>query len=403
MLVSQGTAVDNAHTGSSLPLTGAYWQGSTGAGQTAFFDNVKVTVVGSVMGIPGVTITQSGGNTSVAEGGCLDSYTVVLNTQPSADVTITVDPDGQLNLGSGAGNPVMLTFNSGNWDDVQTITVTANDDLAVEGNHNGVIDHTAASSDGGYSGITIADVTAAIIDNDLPLAPVINEFIANHVSSDNEEFVEIFGDPNTDYSAYSILSIEGDNTVAGIIDRIYTVGTTNANGFWITTDAAMDQIENGSMTLLLVWNFTGSAGQDLDTNNDGVFDVTPWAKIVDGVAVKDNDNLANDRTYDASVLFQNYDGINLVPGAASRIPDGNDNDSRFDWVRNDFDLFGIPGFAGTPAVGEAKNTPNESNETVNPRVSGAGVCAELSDGGEIVFAGNPTSICSGREINVDVS
>ncbi|MBK7476257.1 MAG: hypothetical protein IPI11_09690 [Haliscomenobacter sp.] len=36
MLVSQGTAVDNAHTGSSLPLTGAYWQGSTGAGQTAF-------------------------------------------------------------------------------------------------------------------------------------------------------------------------------------------------------------------------------------------------------------------------------------------------------------------------------------------------------------------------------
>jgi hypothetical protein len=406
MLVSQGTAVDNAHTGSSLPLTGAYWQGSTGADQTAFFDNVKVTVVGTVMGIPGVTITESAGATSVAEGGATDSYTVVLNTQPSADVTITVDPDGQLDLGMGAGNPVMLIFNAGNWDDAQTITVEANDDAVIEGNHNGVIAHSAASADADYNGINIVGVTASITDNDnppAPPAPVINEFIANHVSSDNKEFVEIFGDPNTDYSAYSILSIEGDNTVAGIIDRIYMVGTTNANGFWITTDAAMDQIENGSMTLLLVRGFTGSAGQDLDTDNDGVFDVTPWAELVDGVAVKDNDNLVNDRTYDASVLFQNYDGINLVPGAASRIPDGNDNDSRFDWVRNDFDLFGIPGFAGTPTVGEAKNTPNESNETVNPRITSGGVCAELSDGGGILFSGNPTSICSGREINVDVS
>ncbi|MBK8194569.1 MAG: hypothetical protein IPK76_15645, partial [Lewinellaceae bacterium] len=43
-LTSQGTAVDATHTGSVLALMGAWWQGSTAAAQTAFFDNTTVTV-----------------------------------------------------------------------------------------------------------------------------------------------------------------------------------------------------------------------------------------------------------------------------------------------------------------------------------------------------------------------
>ncbi len=43
-LTSQGTAVDSTSTGTSLPLMGAYWSGSTGATQPAFFDNTVVTV-----------------------------------------------------------------------------------------------------------------------------------------------------------------------------------------------------------------------------------------------------------------------------------------------------------------------------------------------------------------------
>ncbi|TAH40006.1 MAG: hypothetical protein EYC69_12160 [Bacteroidetes bacterium] len=53
-LVSQGTAVDNAYTGTALTLMGAYWSGSTAASQTAFVDNVGVTV-----SIPVPTITLS--------------------------------------------------------------------------------------------------------------------------------------------------------------------------------------------------------------------------------------------------------------------------------------------------------------------------------------------------------
>jgi len=40
---------------------------------------------------------------------------------------------------------------------------------------------------------------------------------------------------------------------------------------------------SNGFTLLLVQNFTGTIGQDLDTNNDGVLDATPWASVKDSV------------------------------------------------------------------------------------------------------------------------
>lgn len=45
-LTSQGTATDNTYAGSALPYIGAYWQGSTSANQTAFFDNIVIQVSG---------------------------------------------------------------------------------------------------------------------------------------------------------------------------------------------------------------------------------------------------------------------------------------------------------------------------------------------------------------------
>ena len=54
------------------------------------------------------------------------SYTVVLGGRPSGDVTVTV--------GGYSGTEVSvsresLTFTTGNWDDAQTVTVTAGDDV----------------------------------------------------------------------------------------------------------------------------------------------------------------------------------------------------------------------------------------------------------------------------------
>ena len=193
-------------------------------------------------------------------------------------------------------------------------------------------------------------------------APVINEFVFNHTGADTNEFVEIQAGTGANLSALTLIEIEGDATGSGTIDGVWTLGAADAAGFW-TTGFLANEFENGTVTLLLVEGFTGSLGDDLDADDDGVVDPAPWSAVLDGVAVSDGG--AGDLTYAETVLAADFDGGSLTVGGASRIPDGTDTDSDADWVRNDFDLAGIDGFAGTPEPGEALNTPGAANATVD--------------------------------------
>jgi len=198
-----------------------------------------------------------------------------------------------------------------------------------------------------------------------PAMPKLNEFSASTVGTD-VEYVEVYGAPSTDYSAYTILEIEGDfsGTATGTIDEVIAVGSTAANGLWLGNLPA-NALENGTITLLLVRDFTGALNTDLDTDDDGTFDLTPWSAIIDAVAV--NDGGSSDLTYGVPVLGPNYDGVSsFAPGGASRMPDGFDTNAASDWVRNDFDLAGIPGFTGTIEAGEAYNTPGDPNAVYEP-------------------------------------
>ena len=91
-----------------------------------------------------------------------DSYTVVLDSRPTADVTVTVAGHSGTDV---TPDPDTLTFTTSNWDTVQTVTVTAGDDADTT---DGAVTltHSAASTDTGYSGITIAGVVVTVRDND---------------------------------------------------------------------------------------------------------------------------------------------------------------------------------------------------------------------------------------------
>ncbi|MBE0411000.1 MAG: ExeM/NucH family extracellular endonuclease [Anaerolineales bacterium] len=193
----------------------------------------------------------------------------------------------------------------------------------------------------------------------------INEFVFNHVGTDTHEYIEVFGEPNTDYSSYTLLQIEGDfsGTATGLIDSVHHVGETDENGIW-WTGYLYNKLENGTVTLLLVKDFNGAVGDDIDTDDNGEIDTTYWSEIVDSVAVSDGG--ASDHTYGMPVLSAYYDGLPYTPGGASRIPDGYDTGSSSDWVRNDFDGAGIPGFTGSIQLGEAYNTPGEPNMVYTP-------------------------------------
>ena len=79
---------------------------------------------------------------------------------------VAFTPDAQTDLGSGAGISVTLTFTDGNWDEAQTVTVTAVNDKIAEGTHSSTITHSATSDDGLFDGEKINDVIVTITDND---------------------------------------------------------------------------------------------------------------------------------------------------------------------------------------------------------------------------------------------
>jgi len=110
---------------------------------------------------PGVTLTQTAGNTTVTEGGNTDTYSLVLKTQPTADVTITLTSNNQITL-----NSTSLTFTTTNWNTPQNLTITAVDDTLTEGNHTATITHNISSTDTNYNGLTIGTVNVSIQDND---------------------------------------------------------------------------------------------------------------------------------------------------------------------------------------------------------------------------------------------
>ena len=109
----------------------------------------------------GVTVSDSA--LSVPEEATA-TYTLVLDTQPTADVTITLAKTGDAHL---TVAPEMLTFTTTDWSTAQTVTVSAADDPDTD-NGAATIAHTATSTDSDYSGIAIASVTAREVENDTP-------------------------------------------------------------------------------------------------------------------------------------------------------------------------------------------------------------------------------------------
>ena len=172
------SAVDDSLTETS-PHTGTITHSANSSDPNYVSLNLNdVTVTITDNDAIGIQVTESSGSTDVAEGGAGDAYQLVLNSAPTADVRITLNPDGQLSVDSpqdvDGGLDVVLLFNASNWSIPQTVNVNAIDDTTAEGTHTGVISHTISTSDTSYSSVSVPDVTVNITDND---GPVITHFI----------------------------------------------------------------------------------------------------------------------------------------------------------------------------------------------------------------------------------
>ena len=109
----------------------------------------------------GVIVTPTA--LTVTEGGESARYTVVLGSEPTGTVTITLGGLAAAKTESLVVNPTSLTFNQGNWNRPQPVTVrAAEDDNATDG----VVPLTHAVSGGGYDSEVASGVSVTITDND---------------------------------------------------------------------------------------------------------------------------------------------------------------------------------------------------------------------------------------------
>jgi hypothetical protein len=138
----------------------------------------------------------------------------------------------------------------------------------------------------------------------------INELRVDQTGTDTDEYFEIKGTPGASLTGYSYLVIgDGSGTSrCGVIEAVIDLGalspnTIQADGLlavvkgaagFVVPGAQYDVVNVGApmnfentdnVTHLIVSGNTGTANQDLDTNDDGILDVTPWTAIIDCVAL----------------------------------------------------------------------------------------------------------------------
>ena len=140
--------------GESLRLTFGTLPGRVSAGSRS-----AATVRITDDDVAGVTLSET--SLGIDEGGSGD-YTVVLTSEPTADVTIESRAPAGSDL---TVNPSSLTFTSGNWESSQTVAVSAAHDNDFT-DDTGTITHRVRSSDSDYNNRSVGSVAVRVDDDE---------------------------------------------------------------------------------------------------------------------------------------------------------------------------------------------------------------------------------------------
>lgn len=197
-------------------------------------------------------------------------------------------------------------------------------------------------------------------------AAIINEIRTDQTGTDVDEYFELAGDPGESLAGLTYVVL-GDGTGAcGVVESVVNLSaySIQADGYFAACRSATPVFtgydalgvtaivfENSdNVTHLLVSGFTGALAQDLDTNDDGTLDVTPWTAILDGVGL-DKGTIPNcaGEEYLYYPVTVGPDGT-FVPGHVLRCGDG--------WYIGPFD----PATPGYDSPGQVNGACEVSNE-----------------------------------------
>ncbi|MBF0352011.1 MAG: hypothetical protein HQM11_13340, partial [SAR324 cluster bacterium] len=195
-------------------------------------DPDDVIVVNTDDETAGVTVVTTDATTT--EAGDTGTFTVKLNSQPTADVTINITSGDTT---EGTVSPATLTFTSANYAAPQTVTITGVNDYVADGNIAYSVTLSASSSDSNYQGIAISSVSLTNTDDD---------------KISQQAYIKAVNNDSPDHFSESI-AISGDTLVVGAQGESSNQ-TTITNG----TTASSDNSNSGSGAVY-VYKRTGTS------------------------------------------------------------------------------------------------------------------------------------------------
>ncbi|MBD1927824.1 DUF4347 domain-containing protein [Trichocoleus sp. FACHB-90] len=173
----------------------------------------------------GFTITPAR-RLQTTEAGGKASFTVKLNSQPTANVTLgLVSSDTTEGISTSS-----LTFTSNNWNVAQTVTVTGVDDADVDGNiAYKIVTKPAVSADSKYNGLNPVNVAVRNADNDTVEFNVINGTSVSEtlVGTTQRDRIYGFGGHDTISAGLGndqIYGDDGNDTLIGDISNSLVAG-----------------------------------------------------------------------------------------------------------------------------------------------------------------------------------
>lgn len=227
---------------------------------------------------PGVAVNPIKGLTAT-EGGVTAEYTVVLNTVPTDDVTVTITGDSQVEVsvdgGANFSSEATLTFTVENAKSARTVVIRAIDDAVLEGNHTGTVSMVASSADPKYDGVSIQDLVVAITDNEtVQVEQVVINDGSNQRSMVTEVSVRFNADVAIAAGAFQLVNRE----TSAVVDLSITTSLVNGQtvavlrfleGASVQTRAAGNSLVDGNYELTIDASKVTFNGLKLDGDGQG--------------------------------------------------------------------------------------------------------------------------------------
>ena len=230
-----------------LDITGVSGGGATESGTP---QQIAVTITDDDSA--GFTLSKT--TASVAETGSADTFTVVLNSEPTANVTLTLSD----NDSSEVLYPSSVVFGTGNWSTSQTVTLTGKDDYIDDGNRSTLLTLTPGSADGNYNSPTLSaqTVTATTTDNDSAGFTLSKTTASVAETGTTDTFTVVL---NSEPTANVTLTLSDNDSSEVLYPSSVVFGTGNwSTSQTVTLTGKDDYIDDGNQDTLLM--LTPSSG-----------------------------------------------------------------------------------------------------------------------------------------------